>query len=172
MNYYKYLTSIALAIVANTTSVQADDLYEGFIETRILQFDPQSGVKSQHFFFVDFETQTVTSSYETGTTDFFGIKLDSVRDRFVAQNVSFNDKGASFAIVGSTGSGVGFTPSIDYKFEFFVSQSGSVTVNGCHDGYPAYLIQFNGKDLHKFEHKSKDLIKLFGNCDVNVSVSN
>lgn len=143
---------------------------EGLVETRILDFDPQNGVKSQHFFFIDFEDQKVTSSYETGTTDFFGVKLDSVRDNFTITNVRFQGDDVSFTITGTTATGVGVVPNIDYKFVIYTNKSGKGTVEGCHDGYPAYLIQFNGNNIYRFNHKPKNILNLFGSCDIRMKV--
>jgi len=172
MNYLKTTILLVAASFLNTASAVAEDLYEGLLETRILDFDPQSGVKSQHFFFVDFDKQTVNTSYETGSTDFFGVSLGSVRDNFAASSVSFSEDEVSFVLSGSTASGVGVIPNIDYRFDIILSRMGQVRISGCHDGYPAYLIQFNGSNIYNYEHRPKDVYKLFGNCDVTISVSN
>ncbi len=171
MNYSKLCAFLTVLSIFSTGAI-ADEFYEGLIETRILDFDPQSGVKSHHFFFVDFDEKSVTSSYETGSTEFFGVNLSSVRDNFFVSDISFSDDMVTFTLSGSTASGVGFIPNIDYEFDVVVDRSGSVKIEGCHDGYPAYLVQFNGTDLHNFEHQPKEVIKLFGRCDVNMSVSN
>ncbi|WP_417604788.1 DUF3238 domain-containing protein [Primorskyibacter flagellatus] len=171
MNYLKTLIALVAALGLNISSADAEELYEGLVETRILDFDPQSGVKSQHFFFVDFKSETVSTSYETGSTDFFGVNLDSVRDNFVASSISFSEDAVTFVLSGSTASGVGIIPNIDYKFDIIISRSGQIRISGCHDGYPAYLVQFNGSDIHSYDHKPKKIYKLFGNCDVAVSIS-
>lgn len=157
-----------ILIASSTTTVFADQL-EGLIETRILDFDPKSGVKSQHFFFIDFEKNEVTDSYETGTTDFFGINLPSIRDNFSTSDVSFQDDTVTFTITGTTASGVGFIPNIDYKFKVKAYKNGKGSIKGCHDGYPAYLIQFNGNNVYKFKHKAKKVLNLFGSCDVKLN---
>ena len=147
--------------------------FEIVIETRILDFDPQAGVKSRQTLEIDFSNSTVTSSYETGTTDFFGIQLDSVRDNFVVEDSSFTDDRVSFVVKGSTASGAMLTPDIDYSFSISgkLKSDGKVTVldvsvNGCHDGYPAYSVTVNGGTIYSYEHKSIDLLSLFGSCDV------
>lgn len=147
--------------------VQANQL-EGLIETRILDFDPQSGVKSQHFFFIDFEEKSVKDSYETGSTNFFGINLPGIRNHFTITDATFQGDEVSFTITGSTASGVGIIPSIDYSFNVKTNKKGEGSVKGCHDGYPAYLIQFNGKNIYEFKHKPKKVLNLFGSCDIKV----
>jgi len=172
MNHFKTLIALAAALGLNIASANAEELYEGLVETRILDFDPQNGVKSQHFFFVDFKNEAVSTSYETGSTDFFGVNLGSVRDNFVASSISFSEDEVAFTLSGSTASGVGVIPNIDYKFNILISRNGQIKLRGCHDGYPAYLVQFNGSDIHSYEHEPKKVYKLFGNCDVSVSASN
>lgn len=167
------IKSILLAtilVVASSATALADQL-EGLIETRILDFDPQSGVKSQHFFFIDFEKKSVTDSYETGVTEFFGIDLASIRDNFSISEINFKDDIVTFIVKGTTASGVGFIPNIDYKFKLKVNKNGEGSIVGCHDGYPAYLIQFNGKNIYEFKHEPKEVLKLFGSCDIEVNTN-
>ncbi|MFZ7094469.1 DUF3238 domain-containing protein [Primorskyibacter sp. 2E233] len=156
-------------VPANAQSSQ-----EGLVESRILDFDPQTGVKSQHFYFVNFSDETVTSSFSTGTSKInLGViefEVSSIRDNFKVSSVLFTDDVVTFTLEGTTASGVAVMPDIDYRFDFTVAKSGQVSVSGCHDGYPAYLIQHQGKNLYRFEHASMGLIKLFGTCDQEVRV--
>lgn len=164
-------TFIAFLMSACVSTAYAEQV-EGLIETRILDFDPQSGVKSHHFFFIDFDKKTVTDAYNTGTTElFFGISLDSIRDNFQISNISFQDEKVNFVITGTTATGVGIVPSIDYKFSLEVEKSGSGSITGCHDGYPAYLVQINGKNVYEFKHKAMHVLNLFGSCDISTNTS-
>lgn len=140
------------------------------IETRILDFDPQSGMKSRQIIIVNFTDRKITSSYKTGATEFFGIKLSSVRNNFKVVNKSFsgNNK-VKFTVVGETASGVGVIPNINYRFVIALTAGGAITVMGCHDGYPAYKVKVDGKVKYAFRHKSKEVLNLFGECDIRVS---
>lgn len=166
---------LALICTTNGMPVNAQSKQEGLVETRILDFDPQAGVKSQHFYYVDFVNQTVEASFATGTTKInLGViefEVSSIRDNFRVSSVSFKDGTASFILEGTTASGVAIMPDIDYRLEFEVSESGSVSVRGCHDAYPAYLIQHQANNLYSFRHERLDLIKLFGTCDQEVKVN-
>lgn len=152
--------------------VSSDTLQEGIIETRILDFDPQSGVKSQHFYYIDFDNKTVEGNFSTGSTSIdLGViqfDVDSVRDNFTLSDIDFRSNEVSFVIRGTTASGILVMPDIDYRFEITAKKDGSVSVSGCHDAYPAYLVQHNGENIYQFTHKSLDLIKLAGTCDVQV----
>ena len=176
-----YLYFIHVAICALTFGVwgeaaaNAQSQQEGLVETRILEFDPQSGMKSQHFYYVDFSTNEVTSSFVTGTTKIdLGViefEVSSIRNNFKVSSAIFSNDVVTFTLEGTTASGVAIMPNIDYRFKFTVSKGGDVSVQGCHDDYPAYLIQHQGRNLYRFDHKSMDLIKLFGTCDQKVNVN-
>ncbi|WP_424989749.1 DUF3238 domain-containing protein [Fluviibacterium sp. S390] len=167
--------ALSLGGVSTGMPVHAQSSQEGFIETRILDFDPQAGVKSQHFYYVDFANQTVTASFVTGTTrislGIIDFEVSSIRDNFRVSSVSFNSGIASFILEGTTASGIAVMPDIDYRFEITVSKSSTISVRGCHDAYPAYLIQHQGSTVYSFRHESLDLIKLFGTCDQEVNVN-
>ncbi|AHF86634.1 hypothetical protein RLEG3_12310 [Rhizobium leguminosarum bv. trifolii WSM1689] len=160
------------AFVSMLGTANGQDVQEGIVETRILDFDPQSGMKSQHFYFIDFAARTVTGSFSTGSTTIdLGVvqySVSSIRDNFSVSEVDFVGDSVKFVIKGSTASGTMVTPDIDYKFSFTVTRSGGVSVRGCHDAYPAYLIQHNGKNIYSFKHQSRDVLSLFGTCDVSV----
>lgn len=166
---------LSLIYICTGIPVNAQSSQEGLVETRILDFDPQAGVKSQHFYYVDFANQTVTGSFVTGaTTISLGVvefEVSSIRDNFRVSSVLFVDGAVSFTLEGTTASGIAIMPDIDYRFEFTVSESGSVSVRGCHDAYPAYLIQHKGNTVYSFRHESLDLIKLFGTCDQEVKAN-
>ena len=153
--------AISLFDVSNAKSTHTIE-----IETRILDFDPQAGMKSTQTISVDFDSQTVTSKFITGTTDFFGIILESVRNNFTVNTLSINSTEARLKIVGETASGVGIIPNINYAFEVKIYQSGRSEIKGCHDGYPGYVVRVNGEDRYNFEHKPMSLINLFGECDI------
>ena len=139
------------------------------IETRILSPDPFSGMKSKQTVKIDFQNQTVEDDFRTGTTEVFGIILESVRDNFKVQNVVFSGDEVSFSVKGTTASGVRISPDIDYKFSFKVhKEDGVVSISGCHDAYPAYSIFTDNAVIYEFKHKSIDLLSLFGTCDVKL----
>ena len=166
---------VLLLTEAILSNAYAQEFQEGIIETRILDSDPQAGVKSQHFYYFDFNAKSVTDSFSTGTTKInLGVvefEVSSIRDNFTVSEVKFEDNRVRFTMSGTTASGTGVTPDIDYRFSFSVTIDGEVSVGGCHDAYPAYLIQHNGADIYKFEHKSLDLLTLFGTCDISVLVN-
>lgn len=168
--------SIFLSVSVFAVPAWSQSQQEGVIETRILDFDPQAGVKSQHFYFIDFDNQTVGNSFVTGSTTIdLGVtqfELSSVRDNFAIQDVSFSgQESVSFSIFGSTASGVVVMPDIDYSFSITVYRNGRIDLSGCHDAYPAYLIQHNGLDIYSFSHEGFDLVELIGTCDQQVRVS-
>ena len=127
-------------------------------------------MKSRQVIRVGFDNQKVIDSFETGVTEIVGEKLSSVRNNFRVTDVNFNEQSAAFVATGETASGVLFMPNINYRFSFTVMRTGEVTLSGCHDAYPAYRIYIEGDERYLFKHKSKDLIKLFGECDVQVKV--
>lgn len=135
------------------------------IKTEILSFDPQPGMKSTQTIDVDFSSKSVKSSYVTGTTKIGSWELKSVRDAFTIKNIVFSDQSVTFKTFGQTASGVGFMPNIDYEMAFKVNADGSGTVEGAHDGYPAYSIKKGTEVIYQYKHKSKDLQKLFGSKD-------
>lgn len=136
------------------------------IETRILAPDPQAGMKSRQKVTIDVATCTATNAFETGTTDFFGARIGSMRNRFVVQGVKSTGGAISLRVSGETASGVGVVPNINYEFEITLRQAISVT--GCHDGYPAYTIKVDDKIVYSFDHKPRDMLSLFGSCDIKV----
>jgi hypothetical protein len=136
------------------------------IRTEINPPDPFAGMKSEHRFVVDFQTKTITGEeFKTGVTDLGPVELKSVRDKFVISEKDIQSGKATFKLVGQTASGVTVMPNIDYRFALSINSNGTGTLEGCHDGYPAYTVRVNNKDAYAFKHKAKDLIKLFGTCD-------
>lgn len=172
---------LAIFIFLSPLFVQASDELQGiiFIETRILPFDPVSGMKSTQkvYIFLNKEMKQIRfeSEYETGNT--YG--LPAVRNRFKLSDMSYNLESGSivFTVSGQTASGVLIMPDIDYNF--ILSFDGSNRQNiwkieGCHDGYPAYRVWLSNAvsgevtELYEFRHKPLNLLKLLGNCDVKV----
>lgn len=140
------------------------------ILTEILSPDPQAGVKSRHNIKFDFAAKKHESSFETGTTSFFGVALSSVRDNFQVKNVNFTDPSkVTFLAVGETASGVGIVPNINYELTFELSQNGDTKITGCHDGYPAYTVTVDQVEKYSFKHQSIQVLNLFGTCDIVVS---
>ena len=138
-------------------------------ETAILEPDPQSGVKSRHRVNVDFDNRLIVDDYETGTTEFFGIELDSVRDRFRISEVVFDGQGGvSFEVSGQTASGVRALPNLNYRFRFELERDGAHRLSGCHDAYPAYTVMIDGVKHYAHLHEPVNLISLFGRCDVRI----
>lgn len=162
-------SALALAVLIFAADpVVAADQTALVIETAILSPDPFSGMKSRHTIKIDFQNKTLVDEYKTGTTDFYGVSLDSVRDRFKVTSQNFTPDGkVEFKVVGETASGVGVVPSIDYSFVVKADRQ-SATIKGCHDGYPAYTVTYDTKAIYAFNHKPKDLIKLFGSCDIKL----
>jgi hypothetical protein len=177
--------TILLSTFSGKCSAEMLPVLRIIIETRILDFDPQAGMKSTHTADIAIDTTAsnfvVSNSFRTGTTDFFGIKLDSVRDNFKIGNLNSSigeNSHLSFTISGETASGVRILPNINYKFDFSVDvtpSSAHYSISGCHDGYPAYQITVvkvasgQSKVIYDYQHKSKELMKLFGSCDVSMS---
>lgn len=161
---FTHIFTFVLIVLA--VSVQAST--QVVIETRIEEKDPFAGMKTRQVIQINFDANTVISSYETGTTNFFDIKLNSVRDNFGIDDAVFSGDQATFTAFGTTASGVMAVPDIDYKLQFVVNKSGSVTVKGCHDGYPSYRVNANGTSIYSHEHKSIDLLSLFGTCDIKI----
>lgn len=153
------------------------------IETRILDFDPQAGMKSTHKIQVNIDKTSksvrIKDYFETGTTSVFGYSLSSVRNNFLVQDLNYhfgNDVEISFSTKGQTGSGVRLTPNINYNFAIRIVQSlngAHVYVDGCHDGYPAYIVRFDdgyrSGVAYQFSHKSMRLLNLFGDCDTKAT---
>lgn len=138
------------------------------IVTHILAGDPQAGMKSTQTVVVDFDKKKVTQTFSTGVTN-VGFDIGSVRDNFVVENEDFSAVGrVGFTVRGQTASGVMFMPNINYEFHVALTPAGKGALEGCHDGYPAYSIDVDGKKVYDFAHKKIDLIKLFGACDVLV----
>jgi len=148
-----------------------------FIETRILDFDPVSGMKSTQRIAVfadrDNQSMRVNSTFTTGTT--FGIP--AVRNRFSVANVSYDlsEGKLSFLATGQTASGVLVMPDIDYSFQLSFDGSNHQnkwTLQGCHDGYPAYKVWLENAvsgettELYEFIHRPIQLLNLLGNCDI------
>lgn len=155
------------------------DVAEVVFETRILPFDPQPGMKSTHTVVLRETGSKIifSDSYKTGTTDFFGYKLSSMRDNFKLLNTSYDlDKElASFKVTGETASGVGVVPNINYSFDVQIKDE-KIYLKGCHDGYPAYTVTLiiPGKSpvlVYNFKHKPKEVINLFGSCDIAVEAN-
>lgn len=139
------------------------------VVTRILSFDPQAGMKSTQVLLIDFDRKTITPSFSTGVTGIGPIELGSVRDKFVVDTIDFATPGrVGFTARGQTASGVLFMPNINYKFNMAVTPKGKGALSGCHDGYPAYQVKVAGKSVYDFKHKPLSLIKLFGECDIEI----
>lgn len=174
-HFQTYIFLAASMLLINVgPHANSEALQEGLVETKILDKDPQAGVKSHHFYYIDFDNQTVASSFATGSTNInLGIiefDVESIRDNFKVSSVKFSDDAVAFTLEGTTASGVMVMPDIDYRLSFRVTKNGSVSVKGCHDAYPAYRIQHQGNDIYSFQHKSLDLIKLFGTCGKEIKV--
>lgn len=164
-----FLTSFALLYCITLASAQSDTSpgrnVKVVIETEILPFDPVSGVKSRQTVIVDVPGKKASQEWTTGTT--YGIP--SARDKFELDTTHFTGTGGSFHVTGETASGVRVMPNINYDFTVEVSTNGSARlIYGCHDGYPAYKITVDGRELYKFEHESVRLDRLYGECSVQV----
>jgi hypothetical protein len=154
---------------ASVSAGQATRIATLSIETAILSPDPFAGMKSRHQLFIDFDAHRISQGFETGTTDFFGISLNSVRDNFRVLDIGFSADGtARFRVSGETASGVGIVPNINYRFHVEARPNGEVKIAGCHDGYPGYLVRYDGREIYRFRHQPRNLIALFGSCDIKV----
>ncbi len=139
------------------------------IITKILPPDPQVGMKSTQVLFVDFDKKRVTQYFSTGVTTLGPVELGSVRDKFVIANVDFSSAGrVGFTARGQTASGVLFMPNINYNFQLAITPNGKGTIAGCHDGYPAYQVTVGKKTIYNYKHPSISLVKLFGECDIEI----
>ena len=147
-------------LLSSTATTQAEPI-KVEITTRILSFDPQTGMKSTQTILVDFKKKKISQTFKTGVTH-IGFDIGSVRDKFMVDNVDFSDGRVGFTARGVTASGIMFMPNVNYKFLIAVTSKGS----GAFDGYPAYEIAVAGKKMYDFAHKSVELVKLFGECDV------
>ena len=126
-------------------------------------------MKSTQVLLIDFDKKSITPSFSTGVTSIGSIDLGSVRDKFVVDNIDFGTSGrVGFTARGQTASGVLFMPNINYKFNMAVTPKGKGALSGCHDGYPAYQVTVAGKSVYDFKHQSLSLIKLFGECDIEI----
>lgn len=142
------------------------------IETRILPFDPQPGIKSLQTLSVDWPSKSINSEFQTGVTTFFGITLASVRDNFTVSEAVFSGDNVRVRATGETASGVRFLPSIDYDLVIEISRGAAEgRVTGCHDGYPAYFVRVDGSEVYRFEHRPVRLHALFGTCGVIIGSS-
>ena len=144
------------------------------IETRIDPSDPQAGMKSKHRISLNLRSKTIRQHFETGTTKIFEKTLYSIRDNFKNKVVKWyrtaDHRAVRLSVSGHTASGVRVLPGIDYKFTVTIVDTGQVAIDGCHDGYPSYLIKIGGTTVYHHRHKPTRLYKLFGKCDVNVRV--
>lgn len=139
------------------------------IVTKINPPDPQAGMKSTQIIFVDFQKKQVTQSFSTGVTTLGPVELGSVRDKFVIANVDFSSPGrVGFTARGQTASAVLLMPSINYSFQVAITPNGKGALAGCHDGYPAYQIIAGKKTIYDYKHPSISLVKLFGECDIEI----
>lgn len=155
------------SLVAQTSPAHQDIV----IVTEIRAPDPQAGMKSTHWVRIDFERRTITDDYTTGTTDFFGVSLPSIRNNFRVTNTQFGTNQVRFRVTGETASGVGIVPNINYRFDVQLNRNGQSTITGCHDGYPAYEIRYRHVMLYWFKHKPINVLNLFGTCDITVNFS-
>lgn len=151
-----------------STAARAQSAVQIVVETAILKFDPQPGMKTRQVLQVDFDRRHVIGTYETGTTEFFGVNLEAVRKNFVVEEVDFSDGKATFKVTGQAASGVSALPDIDYKFKMTVWPDGTAIVRGCHDGYPSYRVTVEGKEQYFFGHEPMGQFKLLGHCDVRL----
>jgi hypothetical protein len=152
-------------------NVVAADVVIVTVRTKINAPDPQAGEKSLQTIRIDFDKKSVSQTFTTGSTAIIGgVVVGSVRDNFVISKAAdfFADGKVAFSLRGSTASGVGVVPNIDYAFDLVVGKDGRGTMSGCHDGYPAYEVTVQGRSVHSFAHKPVDILRLFGACDIEV----
>lgn len=167
-----FITLLISFLITPTT--QAQSQIDVVVETRILPFDTQSGMKSRQKLSINFDSKKITSNLETGITDFNipGItdldiaKLKSARDNFKVRDEVFSKDKVSFIATGQTASGIKLLPNIDYYFKFTVWKDGKSTIRGCHDGYPAYSIKVSDESQYSYEHEPGEVGKLIGECDI------
>lgn len=142
------------------------------IETRIDRPHPQSGMKSKHSININFRSENVSQNFTTGTTVIFGKHIDSIRDKFRTFVMNWyrtaGHRGVTLHVSGSTASGVGFVPNIDYGFTIHITDDGEAAIKGCHDGFPSYSVKIGNNSLYHYKHKPLRGDKLFGTCDTKV----
>ncbi len=166
------LTGCGLAAFAAawllSAPVQAQSPVTVVVETEILKTDPSPGLKTQQTVQVDFARKMVSQDFKTGKTDLGITQLESIRNDFKIDDVTFAGGRATFTLSGQAASGVGFLPDIDYRFNVTLWPDGHSIIRGCHDGYPAYRIKVAGRQEYFFPHGEFELSKLLGTCDIRL----
>lgn len=175
----KYLQGVLFVLGFFVVPASLAEVAKIVFETRILSFDPFPGMKSTHTVILNQADNKIifSDSYETGATDFYGVKLSSVRDNFKISNTSYNidQEQAGFKVAGETASGVGVVPHIDYSFDVQIKDE-RIHLKGCHDGYPAYTVTLivpgeSPVTVYDFKHKPMQVFSLFGDCDIQVNMN-
>ncbi len=124
----------------------------------------QAGVKSTQNINVDLTTKTLNSNFSTGKTKFAGMEFSSRDDNFNVSEQIITNNFYAFSANGTTGSRLYPFGNIDYQFDFNVDKNaGNANVKGSHDGFPSYIINFNGQKVYDYQ---QNLIRqLFGDAD-------
>ena len=176
------ITSLVLTIIPSVAISKVQGVIS--IETEILAPDPQFGVKSTQTISLYVDTSSgkfaPKSSFTVGSTDLYVGKVKPIRNKFEVTNIKSEVSSGfiSFTAIGQTASGVAILPNIDYSFNISFSSKNKEniwSVTGCHDGYPAYKINFinliSGKKqvLYNFKHEPLGIAKLLGTCDIEVN---
>ncbi|MFT3669662.1 MAG: hypothetical protein QM795_14040 [Pseudoxanthomonas sp.] len=129
------------------------------------------GEKSRHVITLNPSSGLVSERVLLGTTDLIVFKKEAIRSKFTATSAYENDDRYRIRARGTTASGVGIVPSIDYDLEFAIDLADrSIEVSGTHDGFPSYAVLVNGRVVYDFEqgHMLKSWPLLYGTSDVTV----
>ncbi|MDR7099361.1 hypothetical protein J2X04_001708 [Lysobacter niabensis] len=131
----------------------------------------ETGEKSRHVMTLNPASGLVTERVLLGTTDLLIYKMEAIRSKFTATSSYENDDRYRIRARGSTASGVGVFPSIDYDLAFGIDLVGrTIEITGTHDGFPSYSVLVNGKTVYDFVqgHMLKSWPLLYGTSDVTV----
>ncbi|MET4726698.1 hypothetical protein ABIE09_000469 [Lysobacter enzymogenes] len=133
-----------------------------------------TGEKSRHVLTLNPAAGLVTERVLLGATDLLLFQLEAIRSKFAATSAYENDQRYRIRARGSTASGVGLMPSIDYDLVFVLDLARrSIEIDGTHDGFPSYSVLVNGRKVYDFEqgHMAKSWALLYGSGDVTVRKS-
>lgn len=140
------------------------------IETAIRNvswYTQQVGQKSLHQIAIDFNKESITSQYLTGTTKFMKYEFGSIRDSFFVDKPRFVSDRAFFRAKGQTATAAQVMPDIDYSFDIELGLTEQIiTFSGSHDGYPSYNISVNG--ISVYDCVQGHIGQLVGRSDVTV----
>ena len=130
----------------------------------------QTGMKSTQTLTVDTNAKKVSAKFKTGVTDIGFAKLKSVRDMFTVSKVQFKSSQIVFTANGQTASALSIFGDIDYEFTLNINiRQRKILVSGCHNKFPSYYVEINGKRIYDRQQTGSTVTGLIGECDIRVS---